>query len=210
MHSSYIVCVHPVVQELRKPVTAFNRTTASQILVHYFTVSLYSSNGKQFACRVVQGDGQWPLAMMHCDLSKIQCRRGTPSIWFGPARYTAEKATEDPMVTSSNGNIFRVTSVQGIHRWPVNSPHKGQWRGALLFCFIRALNKRLSKQSWGWWFETPSRSSWRHCNATATRPELCSSLQIPRGSLLNLLLIRCTPMTVSKVCYVIMICLYEE
>ena len=26
------------------------------------------------------------------------------------------------------------------------------------------LNKRLSKQSWGWWFETPSRSLWRHCN----------------------------------------------
>ena len=24
--------------------------------------------------------------------------------------------------------------------------------------------KRLSKQSWGWWFETPSSSSWRHCN----------------------------------------------
>ena len=27
------------------------------------------------------------------------------------------------------------------------------------------LNKRLSKQSWGWWFETPSRPLWRHCNA---------------------------------------------
>ena len=26
------------------------------------------------------------------------------------------------------------------------------------------LNKRLSKQSWGWWFETPSRPSWRHRN----------------------------------------------
>ena len=25
-------------------------------------------------------------------------------------------------------------------------------------------NKRLSKQSWGWWFETPSRPSWRHRN----------------------------------------------
>ena len=25
-------------------------------------------------------------------------------------------------------------------------------------------NKRLSKQSWGWWFETPSRLLWRHCN----------------------------------------------
>ena len=27
------------------------------------------------------------------------------------------------------------------------------------------LIKRLSKQLWGWWFETPSRLSWRHCNA---------------------------------------------
>ena len=27
------------------------------------------------------------------------------------------------------------------------------------------LNKRLSKQSWGWWFETPSRPLWRHRNA---------------------------------------------
>ena len=25
------------------------------------------------------------------------------------------------------------------------------------------LNKRLSKQSWSWWFETPSRSLWHHC-----------------------------------------------
>ena len=54
--------------------------------------------------------------------------------------------------------------VRGIHRSSVNSPHKGQWRGALKFSLIRALNKWLSKQSWGWWFETPSRSLWRHCN----------------------------------------------
>ena len=26
------------------------------------------------------------------------------------------------------------------------------------------LNKRLSKQSWSWWFETLSRPLWRHCN----------------------------------------------
>ena len=30
--------------------------------------------------------------------------------------------------------------------------------------FDRRLNKRLSKQSWGWWFETPSCSLWLHCN----------------------------------------------
>ena len=46
---------------------------------------------------------------------------------------------------------------------PMNSPHKGQWRRALMFSLICALNKRLNKQSWGWWFETPSRALWRHC-----------------------------------------------
>ena len=41
-------------------------------------------------------------------------------------------------MTSSNGNIFRVTGrlLRGIHRSPVNSPHKGQWRGALMFSLI--------------------------------------------------------------------------
>ena len=29
--------------------------------------------------------------------------------------------------------------------------------------------KRLSKQSWGWWFETLSRPLWRHCNGLLQR-----------------------------------------
>ena len=29
-------------------------------------------------------------------------------------------------------------SVREIHRWPVNSPHKGKWRGALMFSLICA------------------------------------------------------------------------
>ena len=49
------------------------------------------------------------------------------------------------MMTSSNGNMFRVTGfVRGIHRWlrgihrsPVNSPHTDQRRGALM-CLICA------------------------------------------------------------------------
>ena len=52
--------------------------------------------------------------------------------------------------------------VRGIHRSPVNFPHKGQRRGALMFCLICFW--RLRKQSWGWWFETLSCSIWRHCN----------------------------------------------
>ena len=53
--------------------------------------------------------------------------------------------------------------VRGIHRSLVNSPHKGQWRRAFIFFYLR-LNKGLSKQSRGWWFETPSCSLWRHCD----------------------------------------------
>ena len=41
-----------------------------------------------------------------------------------------------------------------------NSPVKDQWRGALMFSLICALNKH----SLGWWFETPTRSLWRHCD----------------------------------------------
>ena len=32
--------------------------------------------------------------------------------------------------------------------------------------FDLRLNKRLSKQSRGWWFETPSHPLWRHCNVS--------------------------------------------
>ena len=58
--------------------------------------------------------------------------------------------------------------VQGIHRSPVNSPHKGQWRGALINLFDLRLNERLNKQWWGCWFDTPSCPFWRHCNEIFT------------------------------------------
>ena len=51
--------------------------------------------------------------------------------------------------------------MRGIHRSPVNSAHKG-----FNVFFDLRLNKRLSKQSWGWWFETLSRPLWRHCNGS--------------------------------------------
>ena len=54
--------------------------------------------------------------------------------------------------------------VRGIRRSPVNYPHKGQWRGALVFFFYLRLNKRLSKHSWGWRLEMISRSLWRRWN----------------------------------------------
>ena len=69
------------------------------------------------------------------------------------------------MMTSSNGNIFRVTGLcEG------NSPVTGEFpsqrpvtRSFDVFFNLR-LNKRLSKQMGRRWFETPSGSLWRHCN----------------------------------------------
>ena len=68
--------------------------------------------------------------------------------------------------------------VRRIHRSQMNYPHKDQWRGALMFSLI-CLNKRLSKHSWGWWFETPSRSLWRHCNARLKTFSFVESIQLP-------------------------------
>ena len=50
--------------------------------------------------------------------------------------------------------------------WPVPGEFTAQrpvTRSFDVFFDLR-LNKRLSKQSWGWWFETLSRPLWRHCN----------------------------------------------
>ena len=69
------------------------------------------------------------------------------------------------MMTSSNGNIFSITG-------PLcgNSPITGEFpaqrpvtRSFDVFFDMRRY-KPLSKQSWGWRFETPSRSLWRHFN----------------------------------------------
>ena len=78
--------------------------------------------------------------------------------------HTIELHSNCNMMTSSNGNIFRVTGpLCGIHRsrW---IPHT-KASNAVLWCFFDLpLNKRLSKQPWGWWFEMPSWSLWRQCN----------------------------------------------
>ena len=49
----------------------------------------------------------------------------------------------------------------GIHRWiPITKTSDAEFD-----VFYLRLSKRLSDQSIRWWFETPSRSFWRHCNA---------------------------------------------
>ena len=68
-------------------------------------------------------------------------------------------------MTSSNGNIFRVTGLcAGNSSVTGEFPSQRPVTRSFDVFFDLRLNKRLSKQSWGWWFETLSRPLWRQCN----------------------------------------------
>ena len=75
------------------------------------------------------------------------------------------------MMTSSSGNIFRVIGLLcgefTGHRWMSHTKASD----AVLWCFFYlCLNKRLSKHSWDWRFETPALSLWRYCNLAKLLP----------------------------------------
>ena len=64
-----------------------------------------------------------------------------------------------------NGNIFPVTGhLCGEFTGPGEFPAQRPVTWSFDVFFDLRLNKRLSKQSWGWLFETISRPLWRHCN----------------------------------------------
>ena len=69
------------------------------------------------------------------------------------------------MMTSSNGNIFRVNGhLCGEFTGPGEFPTQRPVTRSFDVFFDLSLNKRLSKQSWDWWSETLSCSLWRHRN----------------------------------------------
>ena len=69
------------------------------------------------------------------------------------------------MMTSSNGNIFRVTGpLCGEFTGPGEFPTQRPVTRSFDVFFDVRLIKRLSKHSRGWWFETLSHPLWRHRN----------------------------------------------
>ena len=68
-------------------------------------------------------------------------------------------------MTSSNGNILRVTGpLCGEFTGPGEFPTQRPVTRSFDVYFDLRLNKRLCKQSWGWWFETLLCPLWRHSN----------------------------------------------
>ena len=91
-------------------------------------------------------------------------------------------------MTSSNGNIFRVTGpLCGEFTGPGEFPAQRPVTRSFDVFFDLRPNKRLSKQSWDWWFETPSWSLWRQCNEMSqvkrnSSSLTCLSIQTRRGN----------------------------
>ena len=119
------------------------------------TTSLYDDTIRYVACLFVSTLHIFVQSALHMiQMSMLSLRPVCES-----------KSYVQVMMTSSNGKIFRVTG-----HLCGNSPVPGEFltqrpvtRSFDVFFDLR-LNKRLSKQSWGWWFETLSRSLWRHRN----------------------------------------------
>ena len=73
------------------------------------------------------------------------------------------------MMTSSNGNIFRVTGhLCGEFTGPGEFPAQRSVTRSFDVFFDLHPNKRLNKQWWGWRLGTPLCPLWRHRNAIST------------------------------------------
>ena len=86
------------------------------------------------------------------------------------------------MMTSSNGNIYRVTGhLYGEFTGPGEFPTQRPVTLSFNVIFDLRLNQRLSKQPWSWWFETLPRPLWRHCNGNIRLSLQCAMLSLYRG-----------------------------
>ena len=103
-----------------------------------------------------------------------------PAIGRATDRYRVIKGAKGTLIAQISGELLHIpwwrhqmetfsallALCVGNSSVTVNSPHRGQWREALMFSLTCALNnERLNKQSWGWWFESTLHSLWRHCHA---------------------------------------------
>ena len=80
--------------------------------------------------------------------------------YFWAAKQRGKSWWRDQMETFSALLVLCARNSPVTAEFHAKSPVTRSWD---IFFDLR-LNNRLSKHSWDWWFETPSRSLWRNCN----------------------------------------------
>ena len=145
---------------------------SSAILELY--VVFYSSrwdlvlSNRQKASNIVKNQFCWSFIHCICCHLCVHNHRRCDKVFF---TWLLKHGACFTMMTSSNGNIFRVTGpLCGEFTGPGEFPTQRPVTRSFDDFFDLRLNKPLSKQPWGWWFETLSRSLWRHRNANVNWP----------------------------------------
>ena len=119
------------------------------------------------------------------------------SLWFSAGRFLPH------MMTSLNGNISALLAICAGNS-PVTGEFPAQRPVTRSFDFFNLrLNKRLSKQSWGLWFETPSGPLWRHYNAS-----LSITSPAPKKSWYCVSARKPTLNDMPKLIYIYILCIY--
>ena len=104
----------------------------------------------------------WNCAEMNWAKSKSKFHIGIPQSYI---LWRRNGLRWNGIMTSLNGTFSELIAICAG-----NSPVTGEFptqrlmtRSYVVFFDMR-LNKGLSKQSWSWWFDSPSHPLWRHCN----------------------------------------------
>ena len=112
-------------------------------------------------------------AIGHLDILQLGTRHNTHNI--------PSTAPEGGFVAWWRHQMETFSALQDICRG--NSPVTGEFpawrpvtRSFTVFFYLR-LNKRLSKQWWAWWFETPLRPLWRHCYGSRALKKIEAGIQ---------------------------------
>ena len=138
--------------------TSWRRNFEQFLYTHVRCISLH-----------ISGKRTLDIGFFRCDaFYEMNHKESSTVSWINRCCIAQSKIKHDDVIKWKNFPR-NLPLMRGIHRSLVNSPHKGQWRRAL------------SKQSWGWWLETPTRSLWRYCNES----NLIHSSDIPLKEITN-------------------------
>ena len=136
------------------------KTTVSQLLTHWIYCSLASNHRNEIlfgfnpACDI--HPKPWDFSRLRWSFwmkfSGQQDHSKPPPVKLKENIFSIVSADGgiQCIMTSSNVNIFRVTGpiVRVIHRWPVDSPQKVQWRGAF---FLWSSPQKMTEQTVETW-----------------------------------------------------------
>ena len=155
-------CVQVTITE-----TWFHQDMIQASVTHYIHIILHilSSQKRNHLCSNLKDILMVIWGYLHIDMERATLSHTARFLHHHWALLQPGSSEENSMMTSSNGNIFRVTGLCAG-----NSPVTGEFpaqrpvmRSFDVFFDLR-LNQQFSQQWRRWWSETPSRSFWSHCN----------------------------------------------